>query len=41
MTPTTVPVKALAMAEIPRQLQQEMAKNRSNLKRAGIWEFVL
>lgn len=37
----TVPVQALALVNIPRRLQQVMAKNRGNLEKAGIWEFVL
>lgn len=41
MAPAMVPVKALAMAEIPPRLYQEMANNQSNLEKAGIWEFVL
>ena len=36
-----VPVQSLALAEIPRRLQQIMAKNRANLEKAGIWEFLL
>ena len=37
----TAPVQSLTLAEIPRRLQQIMAKNRVNLEKAGIWEFLL
>ena len=36
-----VPVRSLALLEIPRRLQQIMANNRANLEDAGIWEFLL
>ncbi len=36
-----VPVRSLALLEIPRRLQQIMWKNRANLEDAGIWEFLL
>ena len=36
-----VPVQSLALAEIPMRLQQVMAKNRINLEKAWIWEFLL
>lgn len=34
-------VLAVVLPEIPRKLQQAMAKNRSQLEQAGIWEFLL
>ena len=40
MEPTT-PVQAFALADISKRLQQVMSRNRSNLEKAGIWEFLL
>lgn len=34
-------MKALALLDIPHKLQQLMRKNRSNLEKANIWEFLL
>jgi hypothetical protein len=40
MAPPT-PVQALALPDIPKKLQQQMAVNRRNLESAGMWEFLL
>lgn len=34
-------VRALPLLEIPRRLQQIMAKNKANLDKACIWDFLL
>lgn len=36
-----IPVQALPLPVITRWLQQLMAKNKSKLEKAGIWEFLL
>lgn len=38
---SSTPVQAIALPDVPRRLQQAMAKNRSKLEQAGIWEFLL
>lgn len=40
MAPVT-PVQAVALPDVPHRLQQAMAKNRSKLEEAGVWEFLL
>ena len=40
MAPVT-PVEALPLPDIPYRLQQLMARNRSNLEKAKIWNFLL
>lgn len=39
--PPITPVKALAMPEIPRRLQQVMGKHKAMLEKSQMWEFLL
>ena len=38
---TLSPVKAAALPDIPQRLQQLMSKNRANLEKANMWEYLL
>ena len=40
MAPLT-PVKAAMLPDIPHQLQQLMMKNRANLEKTNLWEYLL
>lgn len=36
-----VPIQSLALVDISSRLQQIMTKNRANLEKEGVWEYML